>query len=226
MIIHMEKNTLNKILEFMKVSMDDTAHDILHIYRVTNQAMIIAKNYGNNVNKDVLLASCLLHDIGRKAQFENPALCHAQVGADMAYPFLRSLGFEEDFCNQVHHCIQSHRYRENHVPESIEAKILFDSDKLDVTGALGISRTLLYKGQVNEPLYVLDENHAVYTTEANQPESFIKEYHFKLSKVYDKFYTKEAAFIAQKRKKITESFYEELIDEIDMQEISGILNSL
>ena len=55
-------------------------------------------------------------------------------------------------------------------------------------------------------------------------EHFIKEYHFKLSKVYDKFYTKEAFSIAQKRKKLTESFYEELIREIDMQKICSIID--
>ena len=85
---------------------------------------------------------------------------------------------------------------------------------------------MLYKGQVNEPLYAVDENNVVYTTEATQPESFIKEYHLKLSKVYDKFYTKEAFSIAQKRKKLTESFYEELISEIDTQEICNILDVL
>lgn len=226
MNLKMEKDTLRRILEYMKVCMNDAAHDILHVYRVANQAMLIAQNYENDVDNDVLLVSCLLHDIGRKAQFENPTLCHAQVGADMAYQFLGSLGFEEDFCNKVHHCIKSHRYRKNNTPESIEAKILFDSDKLDITGALGISRTLLYKGQVNEPLYAVDEHNVVYTTEATQPESFIKEYHFKLSKVYDKFYTKEAFLIAQKRKKLTESFYEELISEIDTQEICNILDVL
>lgn len=208
----------------MKVSMNDAAHDILHVYRVTNQAMIIAEKYKDVVDNDVLLVACLLHDIGRKAQFENPAVCHAQVGADMAYEFLHSLGFEEDYCNKVHHCIKSHRYRKNNEPESIEAKILFDSDKLDITGALGISRTLLYKGKVNEPLYAVDDNNVIYTTEMTQPESFIKEYHFKLSKVYDKFYTEEAFSIARKRKKLTESFYEELMREIDTQKICSIID--
>lgn len=208
----------------MKVSMNDAAHDILHVYRVTNQAMIIAEKYKDVVDNDVLLVACLLHDIGRKAQFENPAVCHAQVGADMAYEFLHSLGFEEDYCNKVHHCIKSHRYRKNNEPESIEAKFLFDSDKLDITGALGISRTLLYKGKVNEPLYAVDDNNVIYTTEMTQPESFIKEYHFKLSKVYDKFYTEEAFSIARKRKKLTESFYEELMREIDTQKICSIID--
>lgn len=220
----MEESVLIRVLDFMKDSMNDAAHDILHVYRVTNQAMIIAEKYKDVVDNDVLLVACLLHDIGRKAQFDNPAVCHAQAGADMAYEFLRSLGFEKDYCNKVHHCIKSHRYRKTNEPESIEAKILFDSDKLDITGALGISRTLLYKGKVNEPLYAIDDNNVIYTTETTQPESFIKEYHFKLSKVYDKFYTEEAFLIAQKRKKITESFYEELMREIDTQKICSIID--
>lgn len=78
----------------------------------------------------------LLHDIGRKEQFENPELCHAIAGSE-----------------KVKHCIKTHRYRKNNLPESLEAKILFDADKLDVTGAMGIARTLIYKGIVSEPIY-------------------------------------------------------------------------
>ena len=38
---------------------------------------------------------------------------------------------------------------------SLEARILFDADKLDVTGAVGIARTFLYQGHEGIPLYLL-----------------------------------------------------------------------
>lgn len=47
----------------------------------------------------------------------------------------------------------THRFRKNRPPESPEAKILFDADKLDVTGAMGVARTLVYQGTMAQPLY-------------------------------------------------------------------------
>ena len=67
--------------------------------------------------------------------------------------FLMENGFDEEFSRKVKHCIKTHRFRKSMQPESVEAKILFDADKLDVTGALGIARTLMYKGNVAEPIY-------------------------------------------------------------------------
>lgn len=107
----------------------------------------------------------------------------------------------------------------------MEAKILFDSDKLDVSGALGIARSLIYQGQVGEPLYVTDEeNNLCKGQNSNDPESFLKEYYFKLAPLYEKFYTKEAYQIAQARKGITTAFYDELLDEIAMDDLQKLLD--
>ncbi|MDF2487163.1 MAG: hypothetical protein K0R46_3331, partial [Herbinix sp.] len=65
----------NYMLEFMK----DSAHDKEHIYRVLYMALDIAR-LEREVDMEVLMIACLLHDIGREEQFSNPELCHAQVG--------------------------------------------------------------------------------------------------------------------------------------------------
>lgn len=213
----MKKNVYNLIHEYMLCKLSDTAHDSLHIYRVLNQALFLARQYADVVDRDVLIASALLHDIGRAAQFQNPHLCHAMIGGEMAYDFLKSLDWEEAACVHVQQCITTHRFRADREPDSIEAKILFDADKLDVTGAIGIARTLIYKGCVNEPLYVLNDHYRVNMGKNREdPESFLKEYYFKLIKVYDGFYTKEASSIASKRKKYLESFFAELLEEISI----------
>ena len=103
----------------------------------------------------------LLHDIGRKEQFENPGLCHARVGGDKAYAFLVGAGWTQERALRVKQAVAAHRYRSDNPPESIEAKILFDADKLDVTGAVGIARTLLYKGKMGQPLYTLQSDGSV-----------------------------------------------------------------
>ena len=148
----MTKETYDIIEEYMMKMLPAPAHDSLHMYRVLNYAMKIAESY-NYVDRDVLIASCLLHDIGRQAECENPNLSHAVEGSNLAYRFMKKLGWEEEKCQHIKECIKTHSYRIEDRSISMEAKILFDADKLDVTGAVGIARTLMYKGEIGEPIY-------------------------------------------------------------------------
>ncbi len=210
----MNRETYCLLENYMLCCMGDAAHDKEHVYRVLYQALEIAKAQ-QQVDYDVLIAACLLHDIGRKEQFENPALCHAAVGSEKAYQFLVAHGFERCYAEQVKQCIQTHRYRKNNPPQSLEAKILFDADKLDVAGATGIARTLLYKGIVSEPLYSVLPNGLVSTGEHDTAPSFFQEYKYKLEKLYSKFYTEEAKRIAKERQPIAMEFYNRLYQEVN-----------
>ena len=193
--------------------MNDGAHDEQHIYRVLYFALDIADHF--DVNFDVLIASALLHDIGREAQFNNPNIDHAIFGSELAYNFILKLGWNEEKANHIKKCISTHRYRKNNEPESIEAKILFDADKLDVTGTMGIARTLAYKGIVAEPLYSLDQNGKVLDGTEDKEPSFFQEYNFKLKNIYDGFYTDRANEIAKARKEIAKQFYETMLKEVN-----------
>ncbi|MDE6261652.1 MAG: HD domain-containing protein [Oscillospiraceae bacterium] len=210
----MNQETYRLLENFMLCCMEDAAHDKEHIYRVLYNALEIAKTE-SNVNYDVLIAACLLHDIGRKEQFENPALCHAMVGSEKAYQFLLAHGFELCDAEQVKQCIQTHRYRINNPPQSLEAKILFDADKLDVTGAVGMARTLLYKGTVSEPLYSMLPDGTVSSGENDTIPSFFQEYKHKLENLYSKFYTEKATAIARERQYIAVEFYNRLYQEVN-----------
>lgn len=210
----MNKETYCLIENFMLECMGDTAHDKEHIYRVLYNALEIAKTE-KNVDYDVLIAACLLHDIGRKEQFENPDLCHAMVGSEKAYQFLISHGFATFYAQQVKQCIKTHRYRKNNLPQSLEEKILFDADKLDAAGAIGIARTLLYQGIVSEPLYCVLSNGEVSTGENDTTPSFFQEYKYKLENLYSNFYTQKATAIAKERQQISIEFYNSLYHEIN-----------
>ena len=209
----MKKETYNLIESYMLSCMEDSAHDKEHIYRVLNHAMEIAKSE-ENVDYDVLICACLLHDIGRKEQFEDPSVCHAAVGGEKAYQFLLNHGFSELFSERVKQCIKTHRYRKNNLPQSIEAKILFDADKLDVTGAMGIARTLLYHGEMGERLYVVLPDGTISDGSADLEETFFKEYKHKLENLYSKFLTKRGTELAAGREKAAREFYEHLYTEI------------
>ena len=203
----MNKPTYSLLEKYMVSCMEDSAHDKEHIYRVLHHAMIIAKTE-ENVNYDVLIAACLLHDIGRREQYENPELCHAMVGGEKAYRFLKENSFDESFALHVRQCIQSHRYRQNNPPKSLEAKILFDADKLDAVGAMGIARTLLYQGIVGDPLYTYLPDGSISNGAGTDTPSFFREYKYKLEKLYDHFYTESASKMAQDRRRIAADFYE------------------
>lgn len=210
----MNKETYSLLETYMLSCMEDSAHDKEHVYRVLYYALEIAKTE-ECVNHDVLIGACLLHDIGRKEQFENPALCHAMVGSDKAYHFLTEHGFGTDYAEQVKHCIQTHRYRKSNLPQSLEAKILFDADKLDAAGATGIARTLVYKGIVTEPLYSVLPDGTVSTGADDRSPSFFQEYKYKLENLYSNFYTAKAAEMAKERQHIAVEFYECLYQEVN-----------
>ena len=216
----MTKDTYTRIENYMCACMEDSAHDREHIYRVLYNALEIAKSEAG-VDYDVLIAACLLHDIGRKEQFEDPSLCHAMVGAEKAYAFLTGQGFDEAFADHVRRCIQTHRFRKSMPPQSIEARILFDADKLDVTGAIGIARTLMYKGNVAEPLYTRLPDGTISDGTQDDAPSFFREYKFKLEKLYGKFYTARGAELAQERRAIAAAFYEKMYQEVNKGYVSG-----
>lgn len=208
----MNKEAYSLLENYMLTCMEDSAHGSDHVYRVLYSALEIAKSeYG--VDYDVLIASCLLHDIGRKEQFANPSLCHAVVGSEKAYHFLTEHGFEIEYAEKIKHCIQTHRYRKNNPPQSIEAKILFDADKLDVAGAIGIARTLIYKGIVSDPLYSTLPDGTISAGDNDAAPSFFQEYKYKLENIYSSFYTKKAAEIAKGRQRIAVDFYNCLYQE-------------
>lgn len=216
----MKKETYCLLENYMLSCMTDAAHDREHVYRVLYNALEIAGEE-SNVNYDILIAACLLHDIGRKEQFENPALCHAIVGSEKAYEFLLAHGFEMSCAEQIKQCIRTHRYRKSDLPQSLEAKILFDADKLDVAGAIGIARTLVYKGIVSEPLYTLLPDGTVSTGENDNAPSFFQEYKYKLENIYSSFYTKKAARIAEKRQHSAVEFYNSLYQEVSLSYRNG-----
>ncbi|TKJ23714.1 MAG: hypothetical protein CEE43_03355 [Promethearchaeota archaeon Loki_b32] len=93
----------------------------------------------------MLKIAALFHDIGRT--YKNIAdynKNHAELSAEIAAEFLRRNDFklsQEDFDNIIH-CIRTHSFSNNVVPQTLEATILSDADKLDALGAIGLYRTI------------------------------------------------------------------------------------
>jgi uncharacterized protein len=198
---------------YMLKQMGDSAHDPEHVYRVLHIALKIADSEPG-VDREVLGVACLLHDIGRAAQYADASIDHATEGARMAQAWLLSQGRSADFADAVAACIAAHRYRSSNPPQSIEAKILFDADKVDACGVMGWVRGLLYKGVVGEPLYTLNADGSPSDGSGDAPPSMMHEYRFKLEKLYDRFYTAQGAALGKARQAAARAIYDALLFEI------------
>lgn len=211
----MTRENYELLQNYMDICMGDSAHDREHIRRVLYLALEIAGTEPE-ADPDVVIAASLLHDIGREEQFRDPALCHARVGAEKAYRFLLSHDFPGDFAAHVRDCIRTHRFRSSDPPDTIEAKILFDADKLDVTGAIGMARTFFYAAQVGQPLYTLLPDGTVSDGTAEEPpgvHSVLREYKMKLEKIYDGFQTPKGREMAEQRRAAAVYIYENILQE-------------
>lgn len=130
-----------------------SAHSWDHVERVYNLCMTLAE--GQQVDLGILRASALLHDVGRVQEDADPSgkTDHAFVGAEMARSILEKAGFPAGDILRIQKCILQHRYRSDNQPDTLEAKILFDADKLDSLGAVGIARSFIWVGKNNARLY-------------------------------------------------------------------------
>lgn len=216
----MTRQQFEKIEKYMKSCMEPVRHDVEHIYRVLYTALEIAK-FERNVDKDVLIAACLLHDIGKEQEFRNKRVCHAKVGAKMARFFLVSNGWAREKVEHVVECIETHRYNSDKKPYTIEAKILFDSDKIDSIGAIGVSKVLILQGRNGIPLYNLYENGDVIKERESDKKSFLKTYLIKLKEIHKSMYTDYGQKIARERYHTTKIFYDKLINELEYEYTNG-----
>lgn len=210
----MKRQDFERIEGYMKQFPSDGVHDALHVYRVLYLALEIARAE-KNLQIEILIAACLLHDIGREKEANDPSVSHSEVGAEMAEEFLCEQGWNEKSAERVREAIASHSYSKRNPPASIEAKILFDADKLDLSGAIGVARAMRFGYSINEPLYLIDEDGVPTAASPDDAPSLLREYNRKLKDLYQVFYTKGAREIAAKRQKTMDFYFEQLKEEIE-----------
>jgi len=122
---------------------DDDIHGFAHTQRVYDLCDKIGIEL--KANMLILRISALLHDIGRKNETSNTVnKNHAIISAEISKDYLKSqlFGLSEDEINQIIHCILTHSFSNMIKPQTLEAKILSDADKLDALGAIGLYRTI------------------------------------------------------------------------------------
>jgi uncharacterized protein len=124
------------------------AHDRFHANRVRDLAIQLANECEQPVDRDVLSAAAWLHDIGRPLERVGDIDDHDSWAASEVEDLLESEGVGAERIEAIQDCIRSHSIRASSpAPETIEAKLLFDADKLDAVGARGIVRLACIVGE-------------------------------------------------------------------------------
>ncbi|NSB14079.1 HD domain-containing protein [Clostridium beijerinckii] len=213
-----------KIIEIVQDKLTCSAHNLDHVFRVYNLCLLIAQ-HEKDIDLEILIPSALLHDIARveESQDKTGEIDHAVLGSVIAEDILRTLEYEEEKIEKIKHCIITHRFRTGNEPNTMEAKILFDSDKLDVIGASGIARTFMLAGQFGQRLTVnesLDKYLKGNTVENGRLKDVSKhtpfiEYEVKFKKIPDKLYTDKAKEIGKERLKFMDEYFNRLKSEIE-----------
>lgn len=189
------------------------SHDWEHTLRVFNLCVHIGKK--ENADMEIIKIAAILHDIGREHQDKsNGKICHAEKGAELSRELLFKYKIDKEKINNIVHCVQSHRFRGNNIPVSKEAKILFDADKLDQIGAVGIGRAFLFSGEIGARLHNKDVD--IEKTKAySKEDTAYREYMVVLRKIKGKLLTKEGKRLARERHNFMVEFFNRLNKEVD-----------
>jgi uncharacterized protein len=216
-------STLLQIVE--KELSNGGAHTLDHIQRVWRTAMLIASEE-KDIDLDVLKTAVLLHDIARAKEDTDKTgkTDHALLGAEIAGEILKQMQYPEETIRKVQHCIQTHRFRSEREPVSIEAKILYDADKVDSMGAIGVARFYMIAGELREQLYsfVPVDQYTAENIVGGKANGRIKEISKhtpnlefeKMKHIPQKLHTAKAREIAGERVKYMAEFFDRLRSEI------------
>lgn len=192
----------------------DSVHDFDHIERVLALAERIARVEGADV--EIVRAATLLHDWGR-AEAVTQGRDHAQAAAERARRWLAGRA-PAAWSEAVVHAIAAHRFRTKPAPETLEAQVLFDADKLDAIGAVGIARAFAYGGANGQRLWapLVEVDVAQWEAHGDDPIAHtpVHEFVVKLARIQERLYTGEGRRIAAERHRYMADFFRRMDAEV------------
>lgn len=188
----------------------DPVHGFDHILRVLRMAERLAQAEGGDL--EIVRAAVLLHDASGAETGGEKRSEHQYHSAEFAKKILEAEGWPPERIAAVQHCIRAHRFRGDEAPQTLEAKILFDADKLDVIGAFGVARTIAYDVVMGWPFYAeaSDRFRLTGVKVEDETHSSYHEFLFKLGKIKDRLHTQTARQLAEGRQKFLNAYFEQL----------------
>ncbi len=193
----------------------DPVHDFDHVMRVYRLAERLASEEGADM--EIVRAAALLHDAEGSAPDAEDRPNHHHQSAAFAGEVLAAEEWPQKKIAAVQHCIRAHRFRgDGELPQTPEARVIFDADKLDVLGAIGVVRVVAYATINKQPVYAQPSQQFLETgkQEHREPHSAYHEYLFKLRKIKDRLHTQAARDIAEERDRYLADFFTRLGSEL------------
>jgi uncharacterized protein len=197
----------------------DAAHDDGHVRRVVANARALAESEGADLA--VIMPAAWLHDCVSIPKDSPQRSSASRLAAERTGAFLRAEGYPAEHIAAIEHAIVAHSFSAAVLPETLEAKVVQDADRLDALGAIGIARTLMLGGANGAPLYELSEPFPV-TRAADDRTSVIDHFFTKLLKLADTMQTATGRTMAQQRAEFLKQFLAQLGEEIGVPFREGI----
>lgn len=198
----------------LSLSEKDPAHDIAHIERVVANAECLLNV--EQAEREIVQAAAWLHDCIVLPKDHPDRSRTSFFAAEKAEAFLRENSFPSEKIGAVKHAIEAHSFSAGIAPETIEAKIVQDADRLDALGAIGIARCLLVGGALNRTLYHPLEPFPERRT-PDDSRWTIDHFYSKLFTLPQKMQTRSGREEAGKRVAKMKRFLEELSEEITLK---------
>jgi uncharacterized protein len=189
----------------------EPAHDALHVTRVMASARRIATAEGADV--DVCVTAALLHELFNYPKNHPESSRSGDVCAEHATALLHEHGYDESFNSRVAYCIRVHSFSRGILPETIEAKVLQDADRLDAIGAIGIARLFATSADMKRPFYAPDDPFC-RAREPDDKQWGIDHFYRKLFRICDGLHTATARAIAAERVAFMRAYLAELEREL------------
>ncbi len=199
-------------LEFMQQEMQvDAAHDIEHVKRVVKTAKQLCDE--ENADIAIVLPAVYLHDCFTYPKDHPNRKQSSAIAAKKAIAYLESIQYPQQYHDAIAHAIEAHSFSANIRPNTLEAQIVQDADRLDALGAIGVTRCIQVSTHFNAQLYN-DNDMFAKERELNDKQFTVDHFQTKLFKIVDTMNTESAKLEANKRKAFMQTYLKQLHDEV------------
>lgn len=189
----------------------DAAHDLAHVQRVVANARRLAADEAADLA--VVVPAAWLHDCVTVPKDSAQRPFASRLAAATAGRFLRAAGYPAVHVPAIEHAIAAHSFSAQIRPDTREAKVVQDADRLDAIGAIGIARCLMLGGSLGTPLYAPHEPFPERRTPDDRV-SVIDHFYTKLLTLRDTMQTAAGRAEAERRTAFMEDFLQQLHAEI------------
>jgi uncharacterized protein len=201
-----------RLLAFIGPQGTDGSHDLTHIQRVWRNALAIAETEPD-ADTELMLAAVILHDCVA-VEKDSPLRSQAsRLSAEHARALVAPLGWPPTRVDALAHAIATHSFSAGLKPETLEARIMQDADRLDAIGAIGVARCFYSGGRMQSGLYSPDDP-AAASRALDDRRFALDHFKAKLFQVGDGFLTPAGQAMAAERSRTMHAFVDTLLAEI------------